>query len=101
MILNNDTVNDRNWKEDYFFADKKTLGDGVDYLLDHWNNTGNGIESHLFYFVNTLVTHLNFKSSDCHVIVSRSIVTYFYILFFLLFFLNAVIASVVYERIYG
>ncbi|KAL8146993.1 hypothetical protein AgCh_004638 [Apium graveolens] len=28
-----------NWKKNYFFAEKKTLGEGVDYLLERWNNT--------------------------------------------------------------
>ncbi|XP_074340862.1 uncharacterized protein LOC141678442 [Apium graveolens] len=38
LILNNETVNDRNWKKDYVFAEKKTLGEEAAYLLEHWNN---------------------------------------------------------------
>ncbi|KAL8125783.1 hypothetical protein AgCh_013169 [Apium graveolens] len=35
LILNNETVNDRNWKKSYFFFNKKSLGSVGDYLLDH------------------------------------------------------------------
>ena len=41
LILNNEPVNDRNVKKDYVFAEKKSLGDDSDYLLDCWNNAGN------------------------------------------------------------
>lgn len=40
LILNNDTVNERGWKKDYFFVDKFLLGDEANYLLDHWNAGG-------------------------------------------------------------
>ncbi|KAL8091346.1 hypothetical protein AgCh_033814 [Apium graveolens] len=39
LILNNETVNDINWKKDYVFAEKKMLGEDADYLLEYWNNT--------------------------------------------------------------
>lgn len=37
LILNNETVNDRNWKKSYFFVEKKTLSGNHDYLLDRRN----------------------------------------------------------------
>lgn len=40
LILNNDTVNDRGWKSDYFFVNKGTLNKFSDYLLDRWNTEG-------------------------------------------------------------
>ncbi|XP_017216138.2 uncharacterized protein LOC108193822 isoform X2 [Daucus carota subsp. sativus] len=36
LILNVEGVNDRNWKDDYFFTDKTTMGDGTGFLLDRW-----------------------------------------------------------------
>lgn len=44
LIINNETVNDKNMKKYYFFFDKKRLGDDSDYLVDRWNNTSNDIE---------------------------------------------------------
>lgn len=41
LILKNETVNDRNWKKLYFFINKKSLDGTGDYLLDHWNQSGN------------------------------------------------------------
>lgn len=40
LILNNETVNDTNWKKFYFFVDNNSLGDNMDHLLDRWNNAG-------------------------------------------------------------
>ncbi|XP_074354581.1 uncharacterized protein LOC141693384 [Apium graveolens] len=40
LILNNETVNDRGWKGEYFYAEKSTLGDDVDNLLEKWNVDG-------------------------------------------------------------
>lgn len=40
LILNNETVNDRGWKCEYFFAEKSTLGDDVEHLLEKWNTEG-------------------------------------------------------------
>lgn len=45
LILNNEMVNDRNWKKSYFFVDKTTLGGVGDYLLDPWTHSGNDILS--------------------------------------------------------
>ena len=40
LILNVEGVNDRNWKDDYFFTDKTTMGDEAGFLLDRWNAKG-------------------------------------------------------------
>ena len=34
LILNNDTVNDRGWKNEFFFAEIASLGADVDYALE-------------------------------------------------------------------
>lgn len=39
LILNNETVNDRGWKLDYFFVDITSVGEDV-HLLDRWINEG-------------------------------------------------------------
>ena len=36
LILNNDTINDRGWKNEFFFAEIASLGEDVDYALDRW-----------------------------------------------------------------
>lgn len=38
LILNNDVVNDRKWKLDYFFVDKASMGKDGSYLLDCRNS---------------------------------------------------------------
>lgn len=40
LILNVEGVHDRNWKDDYFFTNKTTMGDEVDFMLDLWNAKG-------------------------------------------------------------
>lgn len=40
LVLNNETVNDRNWKKSYFFVNKRSLGNVGDYLLDRWAQSG-------------------------------------------------------------
>lgn len=34
LVLNNETVNDRGWKYEFFFANKKSLGPAADKLLE-------------------------------------------------------------------
>lgn len=45
LILNNEIVNDRNWKQSYFFVDKKSLDGTADYLLDRWTQSGIDLSS--------------------------------------------------------
>ena len=40
LILNNDMVNDRGWKNEFFFAEIASLGKDVDYALDRWTLDG-------------------------------------------------------------
>lgn len=40
LVLNNETVNDRGWKYEFFFANKKSLGPAADKLLERWNVEG-------------------------------------------------------------
>lgn len=40
LILNVESANDRNWKKDYFFARRDSLGDGGVHLLERWDSKG-------------------------------------------------------------
>lgn len=40
LILNNETVNDRGWKVEFFFAEVASLGVEAQRLLEKWNVTG-------------------------------------------------------------
>lgn len=40
LILNNDVMNDRIWKLDYFFVDRTSIEKDDSYLLDRWNPEG-------------------------------------------------------------
>ena len=42
LILNVGAVNDRNWKDDFFFSEKSSLGEEASHFLDLWTSTGNG-----------------------------------------------------------
>ena len=48
LILNNDTVNDRGWKNEFFFAEVASLGADVDYALDRWTLGGISLSFSLF-----------------------------------------------------
>ena len=40
LILNVESANDRNWKKDYFFTKRDSLGDGGAHFLDRWDSKG-------------------------------------------------------------
>ena len=40
LILNIDSINDRQWKHSYFFADKSSMEDEASYLLERWSSKG-------------------------------------------------------------
>lgn len=40
LVLNNETVNDRGWKSEFFFANKASFGSGAPALLEKWNVDG-------------------------------------------------------------
>lgn len=41
LFVNNETIDDRGWKGEYFFAEKSTQEDDVEHLLEKWNTEGN------------------------------------------------------------
>ena len=49
LILNNDTVNDRGWKNEFFFAEIASLGADVDYALDRWTLGGISLVTFIQY----------------------------------------------------
>ena len=50
LIFNLDIVNDRGWKNDFFFVAKDTLPGSTDFLLDRWHADGNYSFYILLYF---------------------------------------------------
>lgn len=77
LIFNNKTVNDRGWKLEYFSADKTTLGDEADYLLDRWS--GGGKYLHLLILIKQYVI------SSIPLYCICSLVIYAFLRFFPLF----------------
>lgn len=66
LILNNETVNDRGWKGEYFFVEKSSLGDDADYLLDKWNVEG--IKSNSFCYLVVFFYYVLSNSLFLHVV---------------------------------
>ena len=49
LILNNDTVNDRGWKHDFFFTERDSLGLKTVRIPDQWNTDGNDSVFYICY----------------------------------------------------
>lgn len=54
LILNNESVHDRGWNKDFFFAEIVTLESSDSFLLDHWTDESI-IPVFLFHFTYSLV----------------------------------------------